>query len=157
MSLTPFGTTVVAVVFKDREREAEFRIRFPFAISFDDAAAASSVISNAAQSISNGLLMRVTISKSYSDNVGVTPQEGSKATRRMMLYYRNEDSYETISIPSGNPDLLETQGLYAGIRLNTSLSIVADALGALSLALVDVRTPEDTPFPTTFVVGGLAR
>jgi len=74
----------------------------------------------------------------------------------MALYYSNGEEYEAIYIPSGNPLFLETTGAYAGIRLDSTNAFVADVLSDLSLALGAAITPEDEPFPTTFIVGGIA-
>lgn len=156
MALAPFGTTTVECVFKDREREAEFRLRFPFAQDFNTIAATAQVIADAAQAISNGLLVRITVRKNYADNIGIVAPAESLVTRKMMLYYSNTSQHESISIPSGREDLLETTGAYAGIRLDTSNPVVIAALAALQSALALVETPEGSPFPADFTVGGIA-
>lgn len=106
------------------------------------------------QPLSNAAITTVTVSykvllETYSTSLGLPD-----LTSRVLLFYREGDTYEAIGIPAPKADLFETAGQYAGIRVDPfSMGMVTwfSYWGDFSS---HITTKEGDPFPETFVVGG---
>lgn len=108
------------------------------------------------QPLSNASLVSAT---AYNKYLFPSPNEATidaDINAKLALFYRSDDIYEAIYIPAPRAEIFEATGIFAGIRVVAS----NEALVAFNAALVAfpeaLATPEGTPFPLEYVVGGLA-
>jgi hypothetical protein len=152
------ATVFASAVFLDRAGgRSQFSGRLPSSLSEADAFDRWEAVTTAAAIISNAVVEKLTIAWRSRELEPAAPDPASDTTRRLLLFYRNEaGTREMFAIPSPAPGLFETDGFYAGVRVNISDSSVADAIDSLSAALSVALTAEGDDWPPTYTVGGLA-
>ena len=148
------------IVFQWEDREGNIAAQRQY---FNHSSALATVEAGAAlwytavQGVSNATLRRFTLSWQWEREGPNDAEVGSDVYRRLALFYRNNYEMGAIWLPSGRESLLETEGTYAGVRVAASVDAVADALQLMMPVIDFIRTPEGNPFPSEYVVGGIAR
>lgn len=140
--------------FSDRERNVgTVTLYCALALSDTDRLAFINLMAEKMQALSNASLTEVrTYYRILYD--GIEASADADMTSRVLLYYSEGDTYETIDIPSPVPGLFETEGAYQGIRVSVvSTPFLAWVDGAAEL-LGYIVTKEGDPFPATYQVGG---
>lgn len=151
------ATIRAAAYFIDRRgRVAQASWHLPIILTPAEAADRALYIASKALGVSNGLLTRVRLTWQWREEQPQVADPTSDVQTRVALYYRNEDGPEAQFVPSPRPELFEQTGPYAGVRVAASDPDVALLLSAFGDALASSLTPEGDPFPTVYVVGGLA-
>lgn len=155
--LTALPTVKVEWLLIDRDkRRAQMIMHLPFVLTVAQLATFISTMHPLITALVDCTIYRVNYRYQLNETDTTPAVIGSNSRYLLALFYSNPDRFEALYIPSPIQDYLETTGLYAGTRLDTSLSAVQDALADLTSGLALVVTPEGDPHPTTFVVGGLA-
>ena len=156
--MAPSLTAKVEVTVSDRDlNEAKVTFNVPFSTPLATLIAAAPAFCSLVASLSDGVIKGYRLRWSTKiDDPGTAPF-GVDLNRLAVLYYRNDDGYEAIWIPSGAPELTETTGEYEGIRLDASLPAVQTALDLWQTAISGQVTKEADGFPEDYVVGGLAQ
>jgi len=135
--------------------EARSTMYVPLSLSEGTLISALNTLLGFLNGITNGVIPDCSVSYTLDF---VPPSEASidsDVGRMLVLFYRNETEIEALYIPSPPNSLFETEGKYAGIRVDPTgpaiLPYIEDAPDLFSI----LSTPEGTPFPTVYVVGGL--
>lgn len=129
------------------------RLSFSSAVSTADVSAAAIAFVEKIAPLVDGAIDGFTLAYDYFNPDDTLP-DATDIQAYLMLFYTNElqNVEERIDIPSPLPSLFETEGDYAGIRLNATEEIVT----LLNDLVIFTCTPEGDPWPPFFDVGGLA-
>jgi hypothetical protein len=153
--LTPDATLAVQLVFADRgEGQSKPAFRLPFLTSVADANAIMTAVTADMLPLSDAVLIGVKFVWSWHDTDYSPPPIGATTQIKLALFYRSDERYEAIHIPAPKESLFETEGPYAGIRLNIADGAVATLIDNLTTSLSEVVDETGEAFPTTFLVGG---
>lgn len=76
-------------------------------------------------------------------------------SRVAILYYRNGEEVESFVIPAIRDSLLETEGDYAGIRINYADDDVKTVIDELTEVLALALQPDGESWTPVYIVGGL--
>lgn len=147
----------VSIVFVDRGgKKATISFLFPASISPLSAIAWAKDTASVIEQMSDAKPIQAKYE--YKHTLDDTAPAGfsSDNTRRAILFYRNEDEIEAITIPSASITLLEGTGKYQGIRVDALATAVISFNAAIQSIASSLATKEGEPFPTEYVVGGLA-
>lgn len=106
--------------------------------------------------ISNAKIASAVWRLSLRNDSPTEPDDESDSASFLALYYRNEERFEAIFIPSPRTDLYDLQGDYAGIRLQQAGPFFSIAAELVSGAAIPHLQENGEAFPETLVVGGLA-
>lgn len=145
----------MAIQFEDREGNVSpLTLTFPSFWREEQHEAANNYIVPRLAAVSDATIRRI-IWKQYLVNDAFTlPPVGSNVRNFVGLFYSNSGEYacEALWIPSPRNEIFETDGLYAGIRVEALNPQVQNFLAPfLSLPIV---TPEGEPFSVDYIVGG---
>lgn len=149
-------TVAIESYWRDKEqRDAQLTLHVPFSHDLPAVQATALAALSVVQGISNAVLVGYRlIWKATLDDLPEPPLE-SDVTSFLGLFYRSDDetTTEAIWIPSPRAVAFEHDGPFAGIRADASF-IALSPLRDLSL-LGPLLSPEGTPYPVAFLVGGL--
>jgi hypothetical protein len=147
----------VSIVFIDRGgRKGATSFLFSASVSPQSAIAWAIDTASVIEDISDAKAIQAKYEYRVTIDEPDEPSFTSDVHRRAILFYRNEDEIEAISIPSADTNILESTGRYQGVRVDALNSEVV-AFNATILALAgSLATKEGEPFPGQFEVGGLA-
>src|SRR5690348_13111029 len=113
------GTVQAEVLWADRDGgEAKFTTRFPFSLPLETAFSNTVAIVGLMMPLSDAVPIRITLRYRGHEDDTLTPGLNSNVGRYLALYYSNDVDTEPVFIPSGDLSLLETEGSFAGIRLD---------------------------------------
>lgn len=154
--LVPSATMALEWHATDRDKgRALVTMRLPFATSVADADSVTTQLHDKMTPLVNCVFTRVGWRWIFTEDAPETAAIGSNTRRQLALFYRNGDLWEAFYLPSPDPSIFETDGPYAGIRVDMSNPTVVAAIADLTAALAAVVTPEGDPFPDEFQAGGL--
>lgn len=146
----------VSITFLDRGgRKSVLSFLFPASVSPQSAIAWAIDTAPIVQGLSDA----VPLSAKYEyrhmlDDIGAASFT-SDARRKAFLYYRNGDEIEQISIPSPRSEIFESEGPYAGVRVDASAEAVLSFNAVIRDSPSGFQTPEGEPLPDEYDVGGL--
>lgn len=151
------ATCRVGLVFTDRDgRKGRCSLHLPFATPADDAINFALHMADVLSGISNAVFTSYTISYDAREDTPELADLDANLHRKLVLFYRNEEGFETISIPSPKDIAFETSGSYSGIRADPLSIALAPWNTTIPVVVSTMATPEGEAFPTEYVVGGLA-
>jgi len=154
--LSEHARAVVRVFFEDREgNQRSMSLSFPFSLSLDSIQTYMAIWVSRVGPLSNASIHRYTVVHTLEDDEPASPSGDSTVAEKLVLFYRNEAFFDRIYIPALRQELLETEGVYAGVRLDVALPEVITILESMNDVVAYIVTPEGEDFPTEFVVGGL--
>ena len=155
--LTARERAFVSVLFLDREgNRRATSLWFPFSLPIADLQTAMSMFTTRAGAISDAYIAKWDVTYTFEDDGSNTASPDSDVYRKLALYYRNGLLFDRIWVPSARSEIFELIGPYAGIRVDSARSDVVAVLEGAQTVVEYIVTPEGDPFPTEFVVGGLA-
>lgn len=155
--MQPNSTIQVRLLFVDREaNKGTITVNVRFSLSDEQLLAFINLIADRTQAISNASLVSTKTYRLYEVQNPSAPSLDSDVSKRVVLFYRKDGEYETISIPSPKSDIFESTGRLAGIRVDAALEELALYIGNAATTLAILCTPEGEAFPTEYVTGGLA-
>lgn len=151
-------TCRIEMVFTDREdRKSKTLFHLPFFTPPNTAFTKGLSVGAALQAASEAVLIGVKVFYSWKEsNPGEAGPE-SNVRSLVGLFYRNESEYEALWLPSPKAIIFENTGAYQGIRVDPTVPELAPFVGPSALVVSAMATPEGTPFPTVYVVGGLVK
>jgi hypothetical protein len=153
--LTPDATLAVQLVFADREAgQSRPAFRLPFLTSVADANAVMSAITADMLPLSDAILVAVRLIWGWHDTEPTPPPSGPTTQVKLALFYRSDERYEALHVPAPKESLFETDGPFAGLRLNLSDTAVQVLIDNLTASLSGVVDETGEPWPATFLVGG---
>jgi hypothetical protein len=153
--LTPDATLAVQLVFADRGTgQSKPAFRLPFLTSVVNVNAIMGAITADMLPLSDATLIAVKYVWGWHDTEYTPPPSGATTQVKLALFYRSDERYEALHVPAPKASLFETDGPYAGIRLNMADTAVQDLIDNLTTALSGVVDEVGNPFPTTFLAGG---
>lgn len=145
----------VAFTFVDKEsNKGTMTLYCSFSLTGAALLSLLNTLASLLQPLSNAALMNVTVTykvflEPYSTGLGIPD-----LTSRVLLLYSEGDTYEAISIPAPKETLFETEGEYAGVRVDPLSVDMAAWFASWSDFSSHITTKEGDPFPSTFLVGG---
>ena len=149
------ATVVAEFTFKDRGKgSAKLTMRFPFSLSFDTLNSIATLFVSRLSAISDGLIVAYRFRWNWKEDSPDAPGILSDVGYYLCLYYSNDVDTEPIFIPSPNQAYLETEGSFAGIRLDLSNPAVVALADALTAALSLTVDPDGREWGRVLVVGG---
>lgn len=155
--LTAYARAHVLIAFEDREgNRRTTSLTFPFSLPVAQIHTYMDLWIDRVRNISNAGIRHYVITHSYEDEEPPITTGDSSVQDKLTLYYSSDAFYDRIYIPALRRELLETGGLYAGVRLDVSLPEVIAILESMESVVAYIVTPEGEPFPSVFVVGGMA-
>lgn len=153
--MQPAITAKCELVYVDKDaRKGQVTIHLPFATPHDTAFSKAYTIAAAIDSISNAQLLSITIRYDHKEEAPLAPDILSNVGYYLCCYYSNDVDTEPIFIPSPHPDVLETTGDFAGIRLDLSNPSVVSLADALTTALATTLGPDGVVWNRWLVGGG---
>lgn len=145
----------VRFIFRDNDgNEASIHLYVPVALSTEQVVSFLNVAGPKLQNLSNASLVSAKVFYNYTFDSPQPAQLGSDCTSYAVLFYRNEDIYDAIYIPSPEASLFESEGEYSGIRVDAYAPAVVSFNAALLSLPWTLATEEQDPFPLEYVVGG---
>lgn len=151
------NTVKVALFFIDREGNvSQMTLHLPFSTPANSARNFALAALSLTSSISDAVPYGYKLTWSFREEEPDTPASTSDVRRLGALFYRNEDYYEAVWIPSAREELTEEQGLLKGVRFDENDTAYQNARDALTSALQATVTPEGDPWPDTYTSGGIA-
>lgn len=155
--LTAHARAFVSIAFEDREgNRRNTSLTFPFSLSEAQIHTYMDLWIDRIRGISNAEIRHYIITHTFEEEGESTADIDTDLYSYFALYLSNGSDYDCIWIPGAKRELLETEGQYAGVRLDAARPDVAAILLGLADITAFIVTPEGDPFPSTFVVGGLA-
>lgn len=151
---------VVPVQFQVFDREGKIavtRLYFPFSSTIDELNLTAADFCSILQDLTDGAVKGYTIRWTYEATDVDSPSIDSDCSVNALLFYRNGDDWEAFAVPSPKPSLWETEGLYAGIRIDMTNMDNVTAIALLSSHIVNTTTPEGSSWPDTYYTGGKAQ
>lgn len=150
------STAKVMLVYHDRDkRQSRLMFRLPFSISGPAALDWAEGIASIIQSVSDAVLQKIIISWDWRETSPLEPGDRSDVNRKAVLFYRNDDYYEAIFVPSPINSIFESEGTFAGVRVDPLQPEVAPWTINAPTLLANIVTDEGLPHPTQYQVGGL--
>lgn len=156
--MQPNAICKVALGFRDREgRKAIITLNYPSSLPFATLFPEVLRLQSALQGASDALIVTASVTYTFKEEAPAVAGSLSNTYRKLALFYRNEQGYEMIMIPSPKLTIFELIGVMAGVRLNSLVPEVAPLTMGSNLLLDGLVTAEGDPFPTEFVVGGMVK
>lgn len=142
--------------FVDREgNKASTTMYVAFSLTTPELTSFINLMAARMQAVSNGFLFSVDAYRKLPYvKVGEATVDAD-INSRALLYYSTSTVYEAFEIPSPKDELFESEGAYAGIRIDAAAEALVPLIGDAVTTLALLCTPEGEPFPTTYEVGGL--
>jgi len=146
----------LAFSFQDRGgRKALLTCYLPFVASEADCISFASTLIASLGVLSDANIIGYTYTWQWTTDSEIAAAIGSNSRRALALFYRNDDRYEAIYIPSANMELTASGDNYDGIRVNYADPTTQGLIDAFTATLENVVTIEGLPFPGVYVVGGI--
>lgn len=151
------ATCSVSFTYVDRGgRKGKIKLFLPFATEASHALQFGYDMNDAFQPAIQASLIEIKVLYEWRESDIPVADPDSNIHRRLVLFYRNEQGFEAISIPSPKAECFQVDGPYAGIKVDAQMVALEPWVDALALVVGALATPEGEPFPTEYVVGGLA-
>lgn len=137
-------------------RVAQLRLRYPSSVPYTEVYSRAMQIHARIAPLSSAVLTEVKVQYGIAESDPGMPVSGIPAQEALVLFYRNGEDYDAVYVPGPLPQLWETVGDYAGIRLDMGNSSVAPLVESLNLALGAGAGAVFVSMGAEFVVGGRA-
>lgn len=147
----------VQLGFLDRDgRKGSTTLNLPFLSEINTAISFGIRVGNVLQTALDSTFTTVKVSYNFTEDSPTTAGTESNIHRKVVLFYRNEQGYEALVLPSPKSSLFEIEGVYAGIRVDGASEDLVPFIVGTSALLGAMVTPEGEAFPLEYAVGGLA-
>ena len=147
----------VKLLYGDRKGGvAQMRLRYPASISPAEAFLRGMQIHSVVAPLTSAVLLGVRIVYRITESAPGSASEAVPAASNLALFYRNGEEWNAIYVPAPTEELWETDGPFAGIRLDLGNPAVVSLLESLNLALAETGGEYFVSMGGTFVNGGRA-
>lgn len=149
-------TVKIAFSFQDREGQTGLLTAYlPFAASDAECETFANEFIDKAGVLSDANIIAYRYTWQWATDSDAIAAVGSNVRRSLCLFYRNDDRYEAIYLPSADMSLTASSDRYDGIRVDYSNPTTAALIDAFTAAMMQTVTPEGLPWPELYVVGGV--
>lgn len=150
-------TVRIAFTFTDRDgNTADAHLYLPFTTPADEAFSFAYGCVPRFAAITDARITRIHIQYKHLVDDPAEPGSNANIRRKLLVFLRNGERLDTITVPSVDSDVFEQIGTYAGIRLDLQHTAALDLAARLQSGELDLRTEDDEQIGPELVTGGLA-